>query len=182
MYATIQTASGRYANLVAPLPHHINIGDIAHALSNICRFGGHTREFYSVAQHSVLVSRFVPPEHALPALLHDAPEAYVGDVILPLKRLLPDYRAIEASIWRVIASNFGLPVDLPRCVKRADLVLLATERRDLMNEQDTPWTVLDGVVPLPEPIDPWTPSHARAEFVMRYWELKAPTMQEGGAP
>lgn len=172
MHATIQTASGRYANLIAPLPHHIDIGDIAHALSNICRFGGHTREFYSVAQHSVLVSRIVPPEHALTALLHDAPEAYVGDVTLPLKRLLPDYRTIEASIWLVIASNFGLPVDLPSCVKRADLVLLATERRDLMKEQDTPWPVLDGVSPLPDWINPWMPTHARAEFEMRYWDLR----------
>ncbi|MDP3425521.1 MAG: HD family hydrolase [Burkholderiaceae bacterium] len=172
MHATIQTASGRYANLVAPLPHHIDIGDIAHALSNICRFGGHTREFYSVAQHSVLVSRIVPHEHALAALLHDAAEAYVGDVTLPLKQLLPDYRTIEASIWRAIASSFDLPADLPACVKRADLVLLATERRDLMKEQDTPWPVLDGVPPLPAPIDPWPPSHARAMFVMRYWDLR----------
>lgn len=172
MYATIQTASGRYANLVAPLPHHIDIGDIAHALSNICRFGGHTREFYSVAQHSVLASRIVPSEFALAALLHDAPEAYVGDVTLPLKHLLPDYRAIETAIWRVIADCFDLPVDLPSCVKRADRVLLATERRDLMKEQDTPWPVLDGVPPLPDVIDPWGPSHARAEFVMRYWDLR----------
>lgn len=171
MNATIQTASGRYASLTAPRPHDIDIGDIAHALSNICRFGGHTREFYSVAQHSVLASRIVPPEDALAALLHDAGEAYVGDMVLPLKNLLPEYRLIESGMWLAISMAFGVPLKMPASVKRADLVLLATERRDLLCEQALPWVVLDGVDPLPEVIDPWPAGCARAEFVMRYREL-----------
>ena len=172
MYATIQTASGRYVDLSAPSPRHIEIGDIAHALSNICRFGGHTREFYSVAQHSVMASRIVPPEHALAALLHDAAEAYVGDMVLPAKQMLPEFRTLEADVWQAVAVAFGLPEELPACVKRADLVMLATERRDLMAEQSTPWPVLEGVTTLPDAITPWKPSDARALFVLRYWEIK----------
>lgn len=177
--ACIQTASGRYADLLDPQPHHIDIGDIAHALANLCRFGGHTREFYSVAQHSVLASRIVPREHALTALLHDATEAYVGDMVLPLKDLLPGYRLLEASVWRRIAAHYGLPIVLPGCVKRADLVLLATERRDLMNEQAEPWPVLENVPTLPDTIKPWTPVNARAQFVLRFWELRPRAAGDG---
>lgn len=172
MHATIQTASGRYLDLSAPSPRHIDIGDIAHALSNICRFGGHTREFYSVAQHSVMASRIVPPEHALAALLHDAAEAYIGDMVLPAKQLLPQFRTLEADVWQAVAVAFGLPEELPPCVKRADLVILATERRDLLSEQATPWPVLEGVTPLPAVIAPWKPSDACALFELRYWEIR----------
>lgn len=167
----IQTMSGRYASLVDLKPHDVNIGDIAHSLSNICRFGGHTREFYSVAQHSCLVSTLVPQEFALEALLHDASEAYVGDMVLPLKRMLPSYRTVEGMVWRAIAQAYGLPPETSACVKEADLILLATERRDLMHEQSVHWPVLDGVTPMPESIRPREPAHARAEFLVRFWEL-----------
>lgn len=90
----ILTFSGERFYPFSPAPEEVKTKDIAHALANICRFNGHTRGFYSVAAHSVHVSRLVPPEFALEALLHDAAEAYVGDMVRPLKRGLPAFEEV----------------------------------------------------------------------------------------
>ena len=82
----IPTASGLHFDYRDIMRNEVKIEDIAHALSHLCRFGGHVPRFYSVAQHSVIVSHLVPPEHALGALLHDATEAFVQDVVRPVKR------------------------------------------------------------------------------------------------
>lgn len=167
------TASGRKVHALDPQPDRINIHDIAHALSNVCRFGGQCRHFYSVAQHSVLVSEIVPPEDALWGLLHDATEAYIGDIIRPLKRELPDYKAIE-RLWEcAIAVHFGLPLELPPSVKRADHVVLATERRDLMPpEAQCNWIEDEqGFRALPQRIRPLSPEVARELFHDRFNEL-----------
>lgn len=106
--ATVQTSSGRYIDLLDPKPADILIEDIAHALSNIARFNGHTHQFYSVAQHCVLCSGINPDKLALEKLLHDATEAYVGDMVTPIKNLFPGYRTMEDKIAGVIAQAFGL--------------------------------------------------------------------------
>ncbi|QIX17340.1 metal-dependent phosphohydrolase [Burkholderia multivorans] len=180
MTPAILTASGRYFDFLEPDPDSIVIEDIATALSRICRFTGHTTQFYSVAQHSVLVSYLVPPEYALQGLLHDAAEAYLGDVSSPLKQLLPDYKAIEHRVERAILARFGLPFPLHPSIKEADLRALVTERRDFMPEpaeryrvtDSVAWSWTDGVptsgdVPLPI----FNTAVARMVFLARYDEL-----------
>lgn len=132
-------------------------------------FGAHN----SVAQHSVLVSREVPEKYALEGLLHDASEAFLGDVSSPLKALLPDYRKMESRINAVVRRRFGLRDNVSNSVKHADLVLLATEARDLLplgGEADS-WSLLRDIEPLPYAIEPLSPEQARREFLNRYEEL-----------
>ena len=167
----ILTASGRHFGYLDPRPEDIHILDIAQGLAHEARYAGHTRAFYSVAQHAWLASQVVPREHAIEALLHDATEAYCKDIPRPLKELLPDYREIEAHVDGVIRASFGLPPTMSEAVKHADLVLLATERRDLMPDDDTPWAILDGITPLPRRIGAMPPSKAKALFLARYIEL-----------
>ncbi len=167
----ILTYSGRHLDFRNPDPAGIAIGDIAVALSRACRFSGQCRKTYSVAQHSVLVSLNVPAEHALEALLHDATEAWLGDVSTPLKALLPEYVRIEKNLDRVVRRKFGLPEKMSGPVHRADRVLLATEKRDLMPEDPDEWPVLVGVSPLPGTILPWTENSAREIFLERWARL-----------
>lgn len=171
MNPDILTCGGHYFDFMKPEQCQVDIATIAHALAHICRFTGHVREFYSVAQHSVMVSYLVPPEHALAGLLHDAPEAFIGDVAAPLKQLLPDYKAIEKRVEAAVLGAFGLPAKLPACVKHADLIMLATEQRDLMPAIDHTWTTISGIEPLMMTIKPQTPKQAKVIFLQRFTEL-----------
>jgi 5'-deoxynucleotidase YfbR-like HD superfamily hydrolase len=163
----IQTYSGLrfdYSNIKG---NRIVIEDIAHSLSNIARFTGHT-DFYSVAQHSIYVSQNVPPEDALWGLLHDASEAYAGDVNKPLKNKLGDsYRDIEGKIHRLVAKTFKLKGSIPMSVHLADLRLLLTEKRDLFRDQ-IPWDGYVGLEPFAFKIKPWSPKVAKKKFLEKF--------------
>ncbi|KAF6692720.1 phosphohydrolase [Pseudomonas sp. EKM23D] len=148
----ILTQSGQQFDLLCPTAPMIRPVDIAHALSRLCRFNGHTRTHYSVAQHSMIVASLVPAEHQLAALLHDATDAYIGDMTRPLKAVMPEYQVIERQIWLAVCERFSIQPDLPACVKQADMVALATERRDLMPEHPGIWDCLRGVQPMKENI------------------------------
>lgn len=132
---TMQTYSGRLVDLSKFSHEDVRIFDISHALSLINRFTGHSVSPYSVAQHSVHVSRLVPDECALWALLHDASEAYLGDVSTPLKMLLPCYRELEERVQKAIARAFGLAWPAPPEVKEADLSALLSEKEELFSVQ-----------------------------------------------
>lgn len=144
----IPTSSGGRFWPTAPKREDVRLDDIAHALSNICRFGGHTNRFYSVGQHSLLVCKWVKQQDAsaltiLQALMHDFTEAYIGDMVRPLKNQIPEYQRIETQLETVIHEALGVP--LPDAASRAliaeaDNVVLMAERRDLF---DTP-TPKDG--------------------------------------
>ncbi|GKX61285.1 HD family hydrolase [Leminorella grimontii] len=169
----LTTLSGRHFDYSSPTIDAICITDIAQGLSLECRFAGQLHVFYSVAQHSVLVSHLVPPAYALEALLHDATEAYCKDLPSPLKHLLPDYQRVENHIDSVIRHGFGLPAFMSSEVKRADLIALATERRDLELDDGKDWPILTGIVPAAMRIIPWTSYEAHHAFMDRFYELKA---------
>lgn len=136
----IQTFTGKPFDLMAPDPAAVCLEDIAHALASTCRFSGHTRVPYSVACHSMHVANLVPPEHRLQALLHDAHEAYIGDVSTPMKMMLGDqFRAVERQVWLAVAKAFDIDPELHPSVKHADRVMLMTERRDLLKPCDRKW-------------------------------------------
>jgi 5'-deoxynucleotidase YfbR-like HD superfamily hydrolase len=167
-----QTYTGLAFYPLDPRPDEIRIEDISHALSRICRFGGHVKEFYSVAQHSVFVSHLVPPELALVGLLHDATEAYVGDMVRPLKYSLPEYIKIEIQVWAVIAARFSLPNVIPSEVKHADNIMLVTEARDLLSPCDQEWgNWKNDFTPLPQKMIPLSPIQSEQLFNLRFEEL-----------
>jgi uncharacterized protein len=166
----MQTFTGARFYPMDPRADEINPHDIAHALSLLCRYGGHVSRFYSVAEHCVLMSEAVAPEHALAALLHDATEAYVVDVPRPLKHYLPEYRVIEGRVWQAICAHFELDQVLPSEVKDADNRILLTERDVLMPNTRYSWSV-DGMSPLPVRIEGWMPGDAEQRYADRLADL-----------
>lgn len=158
----------------------IVVADIAHALSMQCRYNGHVRQFYSVAEHCVLMSYAVPPEDALWALLHDATEAYVGDLVRPVKKHLPDFVRIENAIMRKIVDQFDLgSYEMPASVKEADNRIIENERRALLADSPLPWTVHG------EPLEniriyAWIPAQAEMQYKIRLDELLAARAEQRG--
>jgi uncharacterized protein len=167
---TILLHSGAYFDFEDPAAQPVVIEDIAHALANLCRFTGHTQRFYSVAEHSVWCSEIVPKEHALAALLHDAVEAFVGDVSRPLKALLPEYREVEKRIEAAVLPMFGLSLPLHPAVKEADARMLLVEQAQAMGNADD-WPDFAGLQPADVRLGFWHPASARTFFLQRYYEL-----------
>lgn len=172
-----ETYTGQKFWPLDPRKEDINLYDIAWALSHICRFGGHALCFYSVAQHSIWVSRHVPPELALAGLLHDAHEAYVGDMIRPLKREVNAntdgfWSLVEHKIQKCITDVLGGAIpdqEASQAISKADNQALATERRDLRRKTDHPWEC-DGLEQETRIVahEPWLVNRL---FLDRYEEL-----------
>jgi len=170
--SSITTLSGKWFDILNPEEYEYDVEEMATALSNLCRYTGHVNKFYSVAEHSVLVSRIVPVSLRLPALLHDASEAYLGDVASPLKKLLPEYRAIEERVQAAIFKYFGLEYPMDTAIHEADKRMYWQERQDIANNgvKDSIWhqdlraTRKEKAVGMP-------PHMARRMFLSRYKEL-----------
>lgn len=162
----MQTYTGIAFFPLDPRVADIDPDDIAHALAMICRYGGHTRRFYTVAEHCVKMSQAVSPENALWALLHDATEAYVGDMIRPLKRQILQYRDIERNLMDHICARFDLDPTEPEEVYEADNRILLDERAALMvTPPPLPWHQDEAKVePLGVGIECWPPARAFHEY------------------
>ncbi|WP_437881058.1 phosphohydrolase [Pseudomonas sp. LRF_L74] len=226
----ILTNSAQAFDLLNPQASKVITTDLAHALSNVCRFNGHCARHYSVAQHSILVADIIAlqggtAEEQLAGLLHDGTEAYISDLTRPLKLLLLEaarqresvwlglveqyasdsgirnvvsiraaalrilntaeaegvsllldvYQQLEQRIWRVICERFDLDPTLPASVKRADMIALATERRDLLPAHPAEWECLQGHPPLERYISKLPMDVVRQQFHDRLLQLLATT-------
>jgi uncharacterized protein len=177
----IQTLEGFKFDLLRPSAAAMSAKTIAVCLSRKCRFGGHCKEFYSVAQHSCLVSDYVDLDYLkLPALLHDAHEVYsgFGDILRPAKQLVDGLtngwiKSHEHAIDRAVAEYFGFPATwlYHKWVKLGDEKSLATEQRDLLSDPPEPWVALPA--PWPQRIMPWSEAVAYTEFMSRLNKLTA---------
>lgn len=178
---SIQTFSGREFYPLTPKAADIDVDDVAHALGMKCRYTGHCAFFFSVAQHSVLMSRYLEKRGAdlvdqRWALLHDASEAYLPDVAGPIKKYLFDFCAIEDRVLMAVAERFGLPWPHSSLVKHADRVMYWREREVLMREADwlqdpPPELVITEDIREDIPIMRWDPDFAVHEFRVRFIEL-----------
>lgn len=170
----IRTASGIEFYPLDPRPEEIMLEDIAHALSHQCRWSGHTRVFYSVAEHCVRVSRLCDRADALWGLLHDASEAYLVDVARPVKNSpeMSEYRNAERRLQLAIAHRFRLiPRVIPFSVTVADDIALYIESRDLMGWQYPEASGINLDVYLSAIKRTLPPEAARARFLNRFQKL-----------
>jgi hypothetical protein len=173
----LQTYTGRKFWPLDPRAEDVCIEDIAHALSMQCRYGGHSMQFYSVAEHSVHIYRWLAagnyaPNVRLAGLLHDATEAYVADVPRPLKRHLAGYKDAEAVVWRAVAERFGLvgyEDDLPTVVHEGDNRILGDEVARLMVPME--WHAKHDD-PIGAEIECWPPERAEAEFLRAFYHCE----------
>ena len=190
--AWIATRGGGQFRPFAAHPADIDIADIAHSLGNQCRFTGQCGTYYSVAQHAFECSMVGGPgatrDEALWLLLHDAAEAYLGDVASPMKRglgwlmrtpedsaaglMFAGFGEVEATILRAVAARFALPWPMPAIVAEIDRRMLATERRDLF-PPGLVWPKLDGVEPFGPRLTPVLPAFAQRMFLTRFAKLMA---------
>jgi len=173
----IETYTGQAFHFLNPHPDEIHFTDIAHSLSMQARYNGHTKFFYSVAEHSVLMALWMIAEGhgymvALTALLHDAAETYIGDMAQPVKEKLPEFRAIEKRIDIAVGLKFGTPYPFPSIIKEADTRILVDERSQAMRASGNKWGI-DDLAPLGVLIMGWDPQEAKTRFLETYIEITA---------
>lgn len=167
----IQTHMGIKFWPLDPRVEEIHIKDIAHALSLTCRFNGHCKKFYSVAEHSVHCSRVIDNDLKLPALLHDGSEAYINDVSRPIKPYLENYREIESGITKVIGEKYNISDEKWQLVKPIDHAMLATEALQVFERGVLGWAWDPREFALNLEIKFWTPEEAESEFLKQFNQL-----------
>jgi len=155
---SIRTFTDKVFDLKIMDPESICIEDIAHGLSMTPRFGGQLNGFLSVAQHCCMVASYVPDEHKLAALLHDASEAYLGDMPSPFKKLMHDFQMHENRLMRVIAEKYGFDFPLHKSVKDADYKMLGVEWIECVVKKNSAFY--------------WTPKQAKERFLELYWKFQ----------
>lgn len=165
----IETFTGKKFWPLNPVWEDIDIVDIAHALSNKCRYTGHTRDFYSVAQHSVLVSNHVPVKHRLEALLHDGAEAYLPDIAFPLRGAFDNFAEVEERIHEAVAKRFGLTFPWPDKIKEIDRRITRDEAWHLMKTMGSRWPGSTDKIGIK--IESWPPKEAERRFMEQYDKL-----------
>jgi 5'-deoxynucleotidase YfbR-like HD superfamily hydrolase len=161
----MQTYTGQTFWPLDPRPDEIHVEDIAHALSMQCRFAGHVNRFYSVAEHSVLMWTRATKANALWALLHDASEAYLSDIVRPIKNNLSGYKTIEIGLMGAVAERFGLASEMPDEVKSLDNRILMDERAQLMRLTPEVWNFCGETQPLGVTIQGLSPAEAKRAFI-----------------
>lgn len=173
----IETYTGKKFYFLSPHPAMIEIEDIAHALSQTCRFSGHTREFYSVAQHCINVSdllmhKYHDPELALEGLFHDSAEAYLTDIATPVKKHLPEYEVMEDRILRAIHRKYNIHESTTDRVKDADTCMLLSEAKAFLPSEGKDWAQkYMTTFPLKENLRGWSPEVARFEYKILFQTL-----------
>lgn len=180
MNTKLVTYTGKVFDFLSPKPEMVCIEDIAHSLANLCRYTGHVRKFYSVGEHCILMALSDKcPGDPMSKLLHDSAEAYIGDMASPWKSLLrvdsgysyyETTRLYETQILTVISKALGVPINNSAEVKQSDMIMLATEVRDLIPSSDA-WGELPE--PLEERIPWWKPVYVEQHFLNIYSQLKA---------
>jgi uncharacterized protein len=172
----METHTGKQFFFMRPTPDMIDVVDIAAALGKLCRYGGHTRQFYSVAEHSVLLARWLEEQgHDLltvfSGLMHDATEGYLVDIPRPIKHVLADYKRIEDGLAMAIHDKFGVLYPLPRVVHEADSRILVDERAQAMSDSGNEWGT-DKLVALGVNLRFWSPDEAPGYFLAEFERLQ----------
>lgn len=175
----IMLRSGAWFDFLDPESSPFDIDDIAYGLSNTCRYAGQCCAFYSVAEHSLLVSE-TARGHEYSGLMHDAAEAFIGDVTRPLKQLLPEFKRIEAVVEAAIFRRFDVPMPTPKEIKEADLRVLAAEQAQIMPPETSLWVRDEGITPAPITVRHLSPEMARTAFLDRYHSLR-PRVSRGNS-
>jgi len=172
----IQTFKGHKFWPIEPMADDVCLEDVAHALSNICRFGGHSLFFYSVAQHAVFVADIIKDlgydrDFQFYGLHHDDSEAYLSDITRPVKAYLENYKAFEMKLEEVIFEHFKIADDDEKynIMKKADNIALVTEAKYLMSMPPSDWSIKEK--PLDKPIIALGPREAEALFLAKHHEL-----------
>ena len=170
---SIITYTGRLFWPLNPRVEDVNPIDICHALSHMCRFTGHTIEFYSVAEHSCRVHDILPKEHQLAGIIHDASEAYLMDLASPVKTQyeMNFFKEAEDHLMEIIAKKFGVEYPFDPAIKVADKILVNTEYRDLMMKHELKNSEFNGYQPLPDRIHPWYSAKAKYGMIDRLRKL-----------